>query len=237
LRTVSSTFVGSFRDDLPRDVESMTNSSRSRRETFRDRFTRMFFDVRTMDDRDREADLVPIQPRIELSEWPPLNVDKKRSQQVPVPKQKRRKSRWCCIILLIIILLYLLGNVVFLDVRIASLTGELNSVRNQTTSSPSPLSFNANECVSQFTLNAPVNPSSYPCGSCLAALSGVTPGDPSQDFQQATNALQFCGLRAVLQSADSTGQTTLGNGGWATNVNFCTWQGVTCDTSGRVNSL
>ncbi|KIO13835.1 hypothetical protein M404DRAFT_446365 [Pisolithus tinctorius Marx 270] len=112
--------------------------------------------------------------------------------------------------------------------------------------SPNPttqvLSADALQCISQYTLNAPSSPSSYPCSSCLPALQGVPSSFMSnsanaQDAQTINNAVQFCSLRAVYETANAQGQTTLGNGSWSQNLNFCTWTGVTCDTSGRVSSL
>lgn len=246
LRTVSSTFAGSFSDNVPRDVESITSGARTRRETFRDRFTKMFFDFRTLDDRDKEADLVPIQPpQRPLSEWPPLRIGGKHPQQPQVRKEKKFKMWW--IILLFIILAYLVGNVIFLNVRIFALTRLTDSSQSPSQMNATPtasplassqsLSSTAKECISQFTLNAPSNASSYPCGSCLTALSGVTSSASTQDFQQATNAIQFCGLVGIFKSADSDGQSILSNGGWSENVDFCTWTGVGCDSSGRVSSL
>jgi hypothetical protein len=243
LHTASSTFVGSSgQDKVPRDVESISvSTARTRRETFRDRFTRIFFDIRTMDDRSREVDLISIPQRPELSEWPPLHIEKKLAQQDHAQQEKKRKSRsriWI-IVLIAILLFLLLGDLIFLNVRIAALTGKITSSGNQIQMSPSSamLSFDANQCISQFSLSAPSDPSSYPCGSCLTSLSGASSNASAQDSQQVANALQFCALRAILDSADSNGQSSLKNGGWAADIKFCTWQGVSCDGSGMVNSL
>ncbi|KIJ66019.1 hypothetical protein HYDPIDRAFT_87538 [Hydnomerulius pinastri MD-312] len=212
----------------------------------RDRFTKLFFDLRTFSN--SEPDLVPIQdPR--LSQWPPLNVEKRRCtctfhdprHDAKVRKQKRRSR--CLLILLIIILLLLIGDTVFLNVRVLSLTNPTStSSTSPTTSTAYALSTDAQQCLSQYTLNAPTSPSDYPCSTCLPALQAVPSSFTSntansQDAQTITNAIQFCGLRAIYETANSQGQTTLGNGSWAQDVKFCAWTGVSCDGSGRVSSL
>jgi len=53
----------------------------------------------------------------------------------------------------------------------------------------------------------------------------------------AANALQFCGLRAILESTSQTGQTALSNGGWGKDLRVCTWSGVSCSGSGLVTAL
>ncbi|KAI6148341.1 RNI-like protein [Pisolithus tinctorius] len=218
----------------PKDVEAGTPQSSS---SLRDRFTKLFFDLRTF------HNAVPARVQdSRLSQWPPLNVEKRRCTCHHDPrheakrKKRKRRSR-CLLILLIIILLFLIGNVIYLNVRVLSLASSLSP--NPTTQ---VLSADALQCISQYTLNAPSSPSSYPCSSCLPALQGVPSSFMSnsanaQDAQTINNAVQFCSLRAVYETANAQGQTTLGNGSWSQNLNFCTWTGVTCDTSGRVSSL
>ncbi|KAF9652818.1 L domain-like protein [Thelephora ganbajun] len=99
------------------------------------------------------------------------------------------------------------------------------------TPSSSPSSDNVKECLSQFTLNAPSNPSAYPCSTCLPILSNMT------NNVDAANAVQFCGLRAILESTSTTGQTALSNGGWSKDLRVCTWSGVSCSDSGLITSL
>lgn len=252
LRTASLTLAGtplSLKNtrDIPEDVESLRSrgSPNVRRQTLRDRFTKIFFDVRTLDDRStgRDVDLVSVRP---LSPWAPLNVDKKEepplptayvapSHSPPQKKQEKRRFRWCAF-LLILIILALLGNVAFLNVRVFELTKVVNG---NTPSSPTPTSTPSNpsssddakECISQFTLNAPSNPSAYPCSTCLPVLSNVT------NNADAANAVQFCGLRAILESTSTTGRTAFSNGGWSKDLRVCTWSGVSCSDSGLVTSL
>ena len=218
----------------PKDIEAGTPSSSS---TLRDKFTRLFFDLRT------GSSPYPHDQR--MTQWPPLNVEKRRCtchvhdprHDAKVKKQKRRSQ--CLLILLIIILLLLIGNAIFLNVRVLSLTNTSPS----TSTAKSSLPANTLQCISQFTLNAPTSPSAYPCSTCLSVLEAVPSSYMSDDanskeIQTINNAVQFCGLRAIFETADAQGQATLGNGSWSQNVNFCTWTGVACDTSsGRVSSL
>ena len=246
LRTASLTLAGtppSFMNarDIPEDVESLRShgSSNVRRQTIRDRFTKIFFDVRTLDDRSN-SDFASVRP---LSPWAPLNVDKEKSplptahpahRYPPPQKKQKRRFRWWAL-LLILIILALLGNVAFLNVRVFELT---KTIKETTPSSPTPTSTpnssspnDVQECLSQFSLNAPSNPSAYPCSTCLPILSNVT------NNANAANALQFCGLRAILESTSTTGQTALSNGGWGKDLRTCTWSGVSCSDSGLVTSL
>jgi len=250
LRTASLTLAGtpsSLKNarDIPQDVDSLRShgSSNVRRQTIRDRFTKIFFDVRTLDDRStsRDIDLVSVHP---LSPWAPLNVDRKEGLPLPIThpalrhsfpqKKQKRRFRWYTF-LLILIILALLGNVTFLNVRLFELTKLIKNTPSSPTptSTPSspPSSDSVNECISQFTLNAPSNPSAYPCSACLPILSNVT------NNADAANAVQFCGLRAILESTSTTGQTAFSNGGWGKDLRVCTWSGVSCSDSGLVTSL
>lgn len=237
LRTVSPLFDSSFSPsgrDVPRDIDSFNGSYRpDKRATLRDRFTRIFFDLRTFEDRDMEAQNVRIQAATpELPQWQPLHVEKKPQLSSPHRKSMQKKRWW--IVLLLIVLAALIGNVIFLNVRILSMTNPPAPASPKPSSIPSTTS-DADQCISQFTLNAPANASAYPCGSCLPILAGVSSSD-AQDYQQAANAIQFCGLRAIFESANSDGQKALTTGGWSADVDFCTWTGVSC-TSGNVTSL
>ena len=198
-----------YEDNIPEGIESLRSqgSSGARRQTLRDRFMEIFFDVRTLDDRsnsNRDVDLVSIRS---LSPWAPLNVEKKGKSPLqtaspdpayppPQKKQDKRQFRWHTFLMILIILL-LLGDVAFLNARVIELT---NDTDGNTSSSPTPTSSNTSssddveDCLSQFTLDAPSNPSAYPCATCLPVLSNVT------NNTNAANALQFYGLRAILES-------------------------------------
>ena len=94
--------------------------------------------------------------------------------------------------------------------------------------------------VSQYTLNAPSDPQSYPCSTCLPVLQDVpadfSTSDPA-DGEQIQNAIQFCGLRSIFETSSTEGQQGLSNAGWVKDVRFCAWQGVHCDGFGRVSTL
>jgi len=220
----------------PKDVEAGTPPTSS---SVRDRFTKLFFDLRTLNAADPAHDP-------SLSQWSPLHIEKRHclcqlhdpKREARVRKQQRRSR--CFLILLIIILLLLIGNAVFLNIRVLSLSTSPST--SQTTSTAYALSADAQQCLSQYTLNAPSSPRSYPCSTCLSVLQAVPSSYTSssvnaQSTQVINNAIQFCGLRAVYETANAQGQATLGNGSWSQNVNFCTWTGVSCDTSGQVASL
>ncbi|KAI0795134.1 hypothetical protein C8Q75DRAFT_749069 [Abortiporus biennis] len=225
-----------------RDIEMNVTSPKSvssNTSKFRDRFTKLWFDVRMLG-REREPEL-PIQEP-SLPPWSPLHIEKRQCcQNCPCHNQrtKKKKSKRDRIIIyvLIFIVLYLLGNTVFLDVRVLSTSSSTPPTTNSTSTS---LSADAQQCLSQYNVNAPSNPSGYPCSSCLPVLQAV-PSDFSdgkpEDAQQIQNAIQFCGLRSIFDSADDNGQSTLKNGGWVDDVRFCAWNGVSCDGSGRVASL
>ncbi|KAH7883248.1 RNI-like protein [Phlebopus sp. FC_14] len=240
-------FVGSTSkrsQSKSKDIEAGTRQSPG----LRDRFTKLFFDLRTFNN--TEPDLVPIQEP-QLTQWPPLNVEKRRCtcncnlhdpRHAEKARKQKRRSR-CLLFLLIIILLLLIGNSIFLNVRVISLSSSSStSPTNATASTTSMLSTNAQQCLSQYTLNAPTAPSAYPCSTCLPSLQAVpssfiSNAANSQDAQEITNAIQFCGLRAIYETANVQGQASLGNGSWAQDVKFCAWTGVSCDGSGRVASL
>jgi len=161
-------------------------------------------------------------------------------------KKKKSKSRWL-IILLIIILLYLLADSVFLNIKYFGLpSGQVQgtpaspSSSSPSGSTPPSLSAEAQQCISQFKLNAPTNPSSYPCSSCLPVLQSIPSNvqfTNSQDKQQVANAVQFCGLNALFVESNTDGQAGLTNGGWLKDLKFCQWSGVSCDDMGHVSSL
>ena len=236
-----------------RDVEAnratSPPSASSNSAGIRDRLTKMWFDFRTMG-HDREPELVPIQPA-ELPPWAPLHVEKRNTCCVDCPcrkqqhkKRKRSLRDKILIYLLIFIILYLLGDSIFLNVRVVNMTSSTPSApaptNSNSTSTSTSLSPDAQQCLSQYNVNAPSDPSGYPCSSCLSVLQGV-PSNFSdgnvQDAQQIQNAIQFCGLRSIFETADNDGQSSLKSGGWVNDVKFCAWTGVSCDGAGRVSSL
>ena len=202
----------------------------------RDRFTKFFFDIRVPTQK-RESEWVPMHDP-PLQSWPPLEIEKRKFCHHCQKHDDRRRRRRVLLIALIIVLLFLLGDTIFLNVRV----GQLSSQTSSTTSSSSSggLSEDAQQCLSQFSLNAPNDPESYPCSTCLSTLQSVPSSFTlrnSNDSQQILNALQFCGLRSIFDSASGDGQTGLSNGGWAKDVRFCAWSGIRCDGFGRVASM
>ncbi|KDQ20105.1 hypothetical protein BOTBODRAFT_102072 [Botryobasidium botryosum FD-172 SS1] len=165
--------------------------------------------------------------------------------------EKKRKSNCCWIIILVIIILFLLGNSIFLNIKTLSPktspgdpelatpdtkgTGTTTAKPSSSTSAPSAALVN---CLSQFSINAPSSPTSYPCGTCVPIMAGV-PNDLADGVTnpQTTgqgNALQFCALKAI---SDATAGNALQNAGWVKDVKFCGWNGVQCDSKGRVTAL
>jgi len=196
----------------------------------KNRLTRYFFDVRAVE---REPKLAPILP---------LHIDKRRCTchefQDHKKKQHKREIRW--IVILVIIILYLLADSFFLNASVVAIRRSHSFIPNSSPTSSTTLSANAQQCISQYILNAPTSPSSYPCSTCLPVLQAIPQNftySTAQDGQQVVNAIQFCGLNAVFQDAVEGGQSALSNGGWLTNLRFCAWSGVTCDGIGRVSSL
>ncbi|KAI0774819.1 L domain-like protein [Trametes elegans] len=189
--------------------------------------------------RQHEPDLIPMQ-HPPLQAWPALEKQQQRCCEHCHKKRKRDKY---LVIALVLFLLYLLGNVVFLNVRTLNATQSTSppaARASPSASSSTALSVDAEQCISQYNLNAPTDPQDYPCSTCYPVLSAVpanfSDGD-AQDAQTVANAVQFCGLRSMFESANNAGQSALSNGGWVKDVRFCTWSGVKCDGSGRVSSL
>ncbi|KAL5504666.1 hypothetical protein ACEPAH_7329 [Sanghuangporus vaninii] len=168
---------------------------------------------------------------IALPPWPPLHIEKRPMQcsgscHCAIPK--RKKQRRLLLTLLIILLVYLLGDSIFLNVRVINNNGDAYA-----------LSPAEELCLTQFTVNAPVNASLYPCSTCLGILQDI-PGSfrlSTNEAQTLSNSLQFCGLQSLVVASSATARDSLTNGGWVQNVQFCTWTGVQCDGQGNVKSL
>ncbi|KAH9889384.1 L domain-like protein [Cubamyces lactineus] len=174
-----------------------------------------------------------------LHAWPPLEKQQRECEHCH-KKRKRDRILWG---VLIVILLYLLGNTIFLNVRVLKTTPQASTSSPNASSgvsSSTVLSADAQQCISQYNLNAPADPQSYPCSTCYPVLSAIPSNfsdGNSQDAQTIANAVQFCGLRSIFDVASSNGQTVLSNGGWVKDVRFCAWSGVKCDGFGRVSTL
>ena len=141
----------------------------------------------------------------------------------------------------IIFMLYLFINVIVLNVR--SFSASHSSLKllpaNPPASAPTNtimISANTQQCITQYTLNAPNDPKGYPCSTCLPLLVAV-PTNASSIYPIARDATQFCGLRSIWEDAGQQGQAGLEAGGWVKDIKFCTWSGVRCNGAGRVSSL
>lgn len=233
----------------------------------RDRFTKFFFDAKSLRQERSEADFgIPMQETVTMEQWAPLNIEKRNpptyAQQGQhllrctccphhhdhqKKKQEGALEKWRRRFLIFIALLFLLwvfANLVVLNAKVLSPASSTSSSSTATSSAPSSssssssstLSAAAQECITEYTVNAPNSPTTYPCSTCLPLLS-VLPASITDENSAALEATQFCALRALWEDSDSTGQSGLENGGWVEDVKFCSWSGVTCDGSSRVSSL
>lgn len=203
----------------------------------------------------------PLTPEPEMAPWNPLRIMKKSKHlhgrynhhddpEKWMKKRKKDRKRWCLIIL-IIILLFLLGETVFLNIRVSQLNNIMSDAGIMPSSNGTPssggkanqLTTDQQACLTQFQVNAPSSPTSYACGSCLPILQGVPSSFLSASTtdtatsQNITNGIQFCGLKSIFDAAGNGGNNPLGNAGWLKDVAFCTWTGVTCGGDGKVSQL
>ena len=143
----------------PRSLEAGNRQSTDERPTIRERIAFMLHRFHLWRS---EPEIVPIQqPR--LAPWPPLHVEKRAC---PCEDPKRKKRRRLAAIFLIIILLYLLSNTIALNVRLFGTSTNGSNSSSSTSSSGNShqfqLSADQQQCVSQFSVDAPSNPSSFP---------------------------------------------------------------------------
>jgi hypothetical protein len=163
-------------------------------------------------------------------------------------KQEKKKKHTFWLIVLIIILLYLVGNSAFLNIRVLQTPTAIANPNATTSRAPTPTSAAPSatstapsadllNCLSQFKLAA-AQPTSYPCSTCAPILSAV-PNDlsPATKNPQTTGqgaALQFCALSDVVAA---TSNNSLQSVGWLKNTDFCSWNGISCDSSGRATAM
>lgn len=166
-----------------------------------------------------------------------------KTKEGTLKKWRRRFLVW----FIILFLLWVFGDLVALNVKVLSISSStsssvssvsatVSSSAPSASSSPSSLSAAAQQCITEYTVNAPSSPTSYPCDTCLPLLADL-PSSVTDSYSAAIEAVQFCALRSLWEDADSTGQSGLENGGWVEDVKFCSWSGVTCDSLSRVTSL
>ncbi|VDC01073.1 unnamed protein product [Peniophora sp. CBMAI 1063] len=227
-------------------------------ETFRDRMSRRFFEFRFGGRRNTGSVFeLPIQqPGPMPPPWEPLNIHKKNadSQATAVctchhhshghshgqgKKKEGILARWrrkVLIWVLVLIILWLMGNVVALNTRVFPLGQPTTSSGADAPSAWSTLTPEQQSCLTQYTLNAPSNPTLYPCAQCLPRVQSVNVSD-SSIAQTAADATMFCGVRSLWEDADSDAQAALEAVGWVQDAKFCAWGGVGCNGSGQVSSI
>lgn len=242
-----------------------SNGSRSPRVPLREKVARAWFDLRYSAAASRSSKGKEPELPMQHPPWAPKPLYTVHKQQQsydnsytdrrhisvhneylnPAEKKRARRKRWVWRIIVIIICLLILGDLAFVNVRVVqksffSSSTSTSSGTSSSSTSPSTLSAAAQQCLSQFTVDAPSNPSSYPCSTCLSSLQSVPLNfsiSSPQDAQQVQNAVQFCGLKSLFDDADNAGQTCFTNWGWLKDTGFCGWQQVNCDSYGRVSSL
>src|SRR6266404_2383669 len=222
--------------------------------SLRDRFTRLFLDLRPgpRPGNRSPADIPPPPPPDaahlpDMPGWQPLNVRRQQAAQcvchirTPPPTRTQRLHDRALLVALALFLLYLFINVIILNVRsfsrshLPASAGALSLPASAPTPTD-PLSADTQQCIPQYPLNAPSNPTGYPCSACLPLLAALPPSATAV-YPAALAATQFCGLRSLWEDAGQQGQAGLEEGGWVKDVKFCTWAGVHCDGAGRVSSL
>ncbi|TFY73168.1 hypothetical protein EWM64_g10844, partial [Hericium alpestre] len=151
--------------------------------SIRDRVTRFFFDVRAPSRREPELG-IPIQ-----EPWPPLHIEKRaqahgqsqgyhecctcrRHKDEPLRRWRRRFLLGA----LLLFLLFLFINLIVLDTRVLAQPQIDSQTDVKTTAVPqsstsSNLSADTQQCLSQYTLNAPSSPTTYPCATCLPLVA------------------------------------------------------------------
>ncbi|QRV88683.1 translocation protein Sec72 [Ceratobasidium sp. AG-Ba] len=113
-----------------------------------------------------------------------------------------------------------------ISVTTASITTTISA-----SATPSAAPSILQNCLTQFELNAPSSPTSYPCDTCFSALSNA-PASAG-----AGPATQFCAMKAIFDSAgtsSSTNSGALASVGWMKDAKPCGWSGVNCDSNGNI---
>ena len=231
----------------PRASDSLP-SSQSSQPSPRDRLARLLAILRVSRRNDSSVQRVApivVAPPSEVPVWRLDHLRESDTQHARhvYPRTTRMQERYSPALLFafIIFLLYLFINVIVLNVR--SFSPSHSSPRLLPTAPPaSPptytvmLSADTQQCITQYTLNAPNDPTGYPCSTCLPLVFAV-PANASAVYPVARDATQFCGLRSIWEDAGQQGQAGLEAGGWVKDVKFCAWSGVRCNGAGRVSSL
>jgi len=242
----------------PLDLEkgSASHSPSSQRTKIGERFAHFVVDLRGGSRNDdpsvrRAAPIVPPSPSKVPATRRQLGGERRpeapcvcQAHAQPPPTCLQTRHGGALLSALVVFLLYLFINVVILNAR-SFAPMHVQGSRLSTSSPPTSaaptgntlsLSVDTQQCVTQYTLDAPGNPKGYRCDTCLPLLAAV-PSNATSVYAAARDGTQFCGLRSVWEGAGQQGQAAFEAGGWVKDVKFCTWNGVRCDGAGRVSSL
>jgi len=220
-------------------------SLQSSQSSLKDRFARLFLLGRRNDLSVQRVAPIVVAPPSEVPVWRLDHVRESDTQHArhihPQPTRTQERYSRTLLFALVIFLLYLFINVIVLNVRSFSPSHSSHGLDPTTPPASAPtntimLSADTQQCITQYTLNAPNDPKGYPCGTCLPLLI-VVPANATGVYPVARDATQFCGLRSIWEDAGQQGQAGLEVGGWVKDVKFCTWSGVRCNGAGRVSSL
>jgi hypothetical protein len=242
-----------FTRSKPRDFEEGSATSLSAWSailSFRHHFDRIFSHLRASRKEDGPSvqGVVPVATLpAKLQEWRPPDIWKQATQGQSALHDQGQPTRLqmlrarAPIAALIVFLLYLFINVIIINVCVfaTACTPAYLPFATPPTSAPTTtgtLPANTQQCIAQYTLNAPSDPTGYPCSTCLPLLAAL-PMSATAVYPAALDATQFCGLRSIWEDAGQQGQAGLEAGGWVKDIKFCTWSGVRCDGTGRVSSL
>jgi hypothetical protein len=224
-------------------------ASQSPRPSIRDRIAPLFQALRVSrrDDSSVQRDAPIVAPlSSKLPDSQPVDVRKPEGpctchvHDPPTSTQKWYNRAF--LFAFIVFLLFLFINVVFLNIRVISLSRVATRPSSVAPSASAPmmntvtLSADTQQCIKEYTLNAPSDPTGYSCDTCLPLVTAV-PSNATDVYPVARDASQFCGLRSIWEDAGEQGRAGLEAGGWVKDIRFCTWNGVRCDGAGRVSSL
>jgi hypothetical protein len=236
-----------FDPEKGRPASNSILSSQSSQPSLRDRLARLFVILRVGRRNDssvqRVAPIVVVPPS-EVPVWRLDHVRESDTQHArrvhPLPTRTQERYSSVLLFAFAVFLLYLFINVIVLNVR--SFSPSHASPKFLPTMPPASaptntimLSADTQQCITQYTLDAPNDPKGYPCSTCLPLL--ITVPTNATVYPVARDATQFCGLRSIWEDAGQQGQAGLEAGGWVKDVKFCTWNGVRCNGAGRVSSL
>ena len=171
--------------------------------------------------------------------YPSDKEDQDPAKQEFEQSMRRRRLRVFAVSFIITALLIVAIVLLAIFVR-PQIRGAYNTV-TQGSSSNSTLDADQSQCLSDFRTNAPANPASYACSSCLPAFQNLTQqflqnSSNTNDINDIQAAKQFCGLQAVF-NATAQFQGTMSSAGWLRDTQPCAWGGVACDASGNIVNL